>query len=189
MTAPAPLREQLRRPAACAAQQCPPGADRVTATTCQVLASLGQRVTALTAEAAHAEAQIAAIVKGVAPGLVAAEHGVGALTAARILLGWSHPGRSRSEAAFAMLSGSAPVPVSSGRTSRHRLLNRIGDRQLNCALHTIALTRMRSRPATLAHVARRRAEGKTDREIRRCPKRYLARHLYRELNRRARPAT
>src|SRR6266700_1809801 len=182
VTAPAPLREQLRRlpakrrPAACAAWQCPPGADRVTATTCQVLASLGQRVTALTAEAAHAEAQIAA------------EHGVGALTAARILLGWSHPGRIRSEAAFAMLSGSAPVPVSSGRTSRHRL-NRLGDRQLNCALHTIALTRMRSHPATLAYVARRRAEGKTDREIRRCLKRYLARHLYRELNRRARPAT
>src|SRR6266571_4311750 len=85
VTAPAPLREQLRRlpakrrPAACAAWQCPPGADRVTATTCQVLASLGQRVTALTAEAAHAEAQIAAIVEGMAPGLVAAEHGVGAL--------------------------------------------------------------------------------------------------------------
>ena len=171
VTAPTPLREQLRRlpakrrPAACAALQCPPGADRVTATTCQVLASLGQRVTALTAEAAHAEAQIAAIVEGMAPGLVAAEHGVGALTAARILLGWSHPGRIRSEAAFAMLLGSAPV--SSGCTSRHRL-NRLGDRQLNCALHTIALTRMRSHPATLAYVERRRAEGKTDREIRRC---------------------
>jgi len=194
VSAPAPLREQLRRvpakrrPAACAAWQCPPGADRLTRTTCQVLASLGQRITALAAEAAQAEAQIAGLVEGMTPGLVAAEHGVGALTAARILLGWSHAGRIRSEAAFAMLSGSAPVPVSSGRTDRHRL-NRLGDRQLNCALHTIAVTRMRSHPATLAYVARRRAEGKTDREIRRCLKRYLARHLYRELNHRAPPAT
>jgi hypothetical protein len=46
-------------------------------------------------------------------------------------------------------------------------LNRLGDRQLNCALHTIAVTRMRSHSATLDYVARRRAEGKTDREIRR----------------------
>ena len=194
VTAPAPLREQLRhlpaqrRPAACAAWQCPPGADRLTRTTCQVLAGLGQRITALAAEAAGAEAQIAAIARGHGPGLVAAEPGVGALTAAQILLAWSHAGRIRSEAAFAMLSGTAPVPVASGRTSRHRL-NRLGDRQLNRALHTIAVIRMRNHPATLDYVARRRGEGKTDREIRRCLKRYLARHLYRELNSRARPAT
>jgi transposase len=73
VTAPAPLREQLRhlparrRPAACAAWQCPPGADRLTRTTCQVLASLGQRITALTADAADAEAQIAGIVENMAP--------------------------------------------------------------------------------------------------------------------------
>ena len=115
------------------------------------------------------------------PGLVAAEPGLGALTAAQILLSWSHPGRIRSEAAFAMLSGTAPVPVSSGRTDRHRL-NRLGDRQLNRALHTIAITRMRCHPPTLAYAARRRAEGKTDKEIRRCIKRYLARHIYRTLN-------
>ena len=79
-----------------------------------------------------------------------------------------------------MLSGTAPVPVASGRTSRHRL---------NRALHTIAVIRMRSHPATHDYAARRRAEGKTDREIRRCLKRYIARHLYRELNNRAQPAT
>ncbi len=79
-----------------------------------------------------------------------------------------------------MLSGTAPVPVSSGRTDRHRL-NRLGDRQLNRALHVIAVSRMRSHPPTLAYVQRRRAEGKTDREIRRCIKRYLARHFYRAL--------
>ena len=87
-----------------------------------------------------------------------------------------------------MLSGTAPVPVASGRTSRHRL-NRLGGRQLNRALHTITVIRMRSHPATLDYIARRRAEGKTDREIRRCLKRYIARHLYRELNNRAQPAT
>ena len=117
-----------------------------------------------------------------APGLVEAEYGLGALTAAQVLLSWSHAGRIRSEAAFGMLSGTAPVPVSSGRTDRHRL-NRLGDRQLNRALHTIAVSRMRSHPQTQDYVQRRRAEGKTDREIRRCIKRYLARHLFRTLNR------
>jgi transposase len=96
-----------------------------------------------------------------APGLVAAEPGLGPLSAAQLLLSWSHAGRIRSEAAFAMLSGTAPIPVSSGRTDRHRL-NRLGDRQLNRALHMIAVTRMRCHPATLAYVQRCRAEGKTD---------------------------
>ena len=80
-----------------------------------------------------------------------------------------------------MLSGTAPVPVSSGRTDRHRL-NRLGDRQLNRAIHDIAVNRMRCHPPTQAYVQRRRAEGKTDSEIRRCLKRYLARHLYRTLS-------
>jgi transposase len=73
-----------------------------------------------------------------------------------------------------MLSGTAPVPVSSCQTDRHRL-NRLGDRQLNRALQVIAVSRMRGHPATQAYLQRRRAEGKTDREIRRCIKRYLAR--------------
>ena len=131
--------------------------------------------------AAGLEAQIAAIVEEMAPGLVAAEPGLGALSAAQILLSWSHAGRIHSEAAFAMLSGTAPVPVSSGRTDRHRL-NRLGDRQLNRAIHVIAVNRMRCHPPTLAYAQRRRAESKTDREIRRCIKRYLARHLYRTLS-------
>ena len=87
-----------------------------------------------------------------APGLVAAEPGLGALSAAQILLSWSHAGRIRTEAAFGMLSGTAPVPVSSGRTDRHRL-NRLGDRQLNRAIHVIAVTRMRCHPPTLAYAA------------------------------------
>jgi hypothetical protein len=86
---------------------------------------------------------------------------------------FSHPGRCRSEAAFAALGGTSPIPASSGQTIRHRL-NRGGDRALNRA---IAVTRMRSCPR--AYVARRTAEGKTTREIRRCLKRYIARELYR----------
>jgi transposase len=84
----------------------------------------------------------------------------------------------RSEAAFAMLAGVAPLEASSGRVTRHRL-NRAGDRQLNRALHVIALTRLRQDPTTQRHVARRRAEGKSDKEIRRCLKRILARKLFR----------
>jgi transposase len=187
LTAPDPLREQLRplpsgrRARECAALTCPPGADRPTRILHQTLARLGQRIAAHTATAAGLETQIAAIVEDMAPGLVAAEPGLGPLSAAQILLSWSHPGRIRTEAAFAMLAGTAPIPVSSGRTDRHRL-NRQGDRQLNRALHTIIITRMRYHPATRAYAQRRRAEGKTDKEIRRCLKRYLARHLYRTLN-------
>jgi hypothetical protein len=73
-----------------------------------------------------------------------------------------------------------PSPHLRARPPRHRL-NRCGDRQLNRALHVIALCRLRYDPATRAYAERRRTEGKTDREIRRCLKRYIARHLYRLL--------
>ena len=96
-------------------------------------------------------------------------------------MSFSHPGRCRSEAAFAALSGTSPIPASSGKTIRHRL-NRGGDRALNRAIHAIAVSRIRSCPRTRAYVARRTAEGKTPREIRRCLKRYIARELYRQLN-------
>jgi transposase len=105
---------------------------------------------------------------------------VGPISAAQLYCSWSHRGRLRTDAAFAMLGGSAPIPASSGQTVRYRL-NRGGDRQLNCALHTIALTRLKHDPATRAYAARRLAEGKTPREIKRCLKRYLARRLFRIL--------
>jgi transposase len=98
---------------------------------------------------------------------------------------FSHPGRCRTEAAFAALGGTSPVPASSGQTVRHRL-NR-GDRALNRAIDVIALVRMRSCPRTRAYVARRTAERKTPREIRRCLKRYIARELYRQLTRTMNP--
>lgn len=188
VTAPTELREQLRgltrdrRPRVCAQLRCPAGVDRQTRVLHHSLARLGQRIEDLTAVVDELEAEIAGIVEDLAPGLVADEPGLGALSLAQILLSWSHAGRIHSEAAFGMLSGTAPVPVSSGRTDRYRL-NRLGDRQLNRALHIVATNRMRHHPETVAYVQRRRAAGKTDKEIRRCIKRYLARHLYRRLNR------
>jgi len=124
-------------------------------------------------------ARLLAIVEDITPGLTS-RYGTGPVSAAQAIVSFSHPGRCRSESAFAALSGTSPLPASSGQTIRHRL-NRGGDRALNRAIHTIALVRMRSCPRTRAYVARRTAEGKTIREIRRCPKRYIARELYRHL--------
>jgi transposase len=85
---------------------------------------------------------------------------MGPISAAQAVVSYSHSGRVRSEAAFAALAGTSPLPASSGRTVRHRL-NRGGDRALNRAVHTIALTRMRSCARTRSYVVRRIAEGKT----------------------------
>ncbi|WP_415854101.1 IS110 family transposase [Sinomonas sp. G460-2] len=116
-----------------------------------------------------------------APGLLDV-HGVGPVSAAIVLTAYSHKGRVRSEAAFAALAGAAPLPASSGNTVRHRL-NRGGDRQLNRALEVIARVRMSNHAETRAYVERRTLEGKSRREIRRCLKRYIARQLFRCLNR------
>jgi transposase len=109
------------------------------------------------------------------------EKGFQAVTAAKCLVAWSHEGRVHSEAAFACLAGVNPIPASSGNTVRHRL-NRGGDRRLNSALHMAAITRMTYDSETCEYVEKRRAEGKTDKEIRRCVKRYLARRVFRILN-------
>jgi transposase len=106
--------------------------------------------------------------------------GVGPVVAGTILLARSHPGRVRSEAAFAALAGTSPVPASSGNTIRYRL-NRGGDRQLNRVLTTIVLVRMRFDQATRAYVARRRTEGRTTKQIMRILKRYITRQVFRIL--------
>jgi transposase len=131
--------------------------------------------------------QLAELVDELSPGLTA-RRGVGPVSAAQAIVSYSHYGRCRTEAAFAALAGVNPIPASSGLTVRHRL-NRAGDRNLNQAIHTIVVTRWRDCPRTGRYIARRRAEGKTDREIRRCLKRYIARELYRNLNRAFKPAT
>jgi transposase len=108
------------------------------------------------------------------------EKGFKAVAAAKCLVAWSHEGRVRSEAAFACLAGVNPIPASSGNTVRHRL-NRGGDRRLNSTLHMAAINRMTYDAETRRYVEKRRAEGKTDKEIRRCVKRYLARRVFRIL--------
>lgn len=159
--------------------RCSSSWDVETASTAAVLRSLAKRCQDLTAEAAVHEKAIIAIVKAWQPSLLE-ECGVGPIVAAVVLCAWSHPGRVRSEAAFAKLAGACPIPASSGLTNRHRL-NRSGDRQLNQALHVVVLCRLRYDPTTRAYAERRRAEGKSNREIQRCLKRYIARHLYRQL--------
>ena len=155
---------------------------RMTVTALQSTAS---RIMTLRAEADDLEREITQLVTSAQPQLLALP-GIGPVSAAQLLISWSHAGRFRSEAAFAAFSGTAPIPASSGLTTRHRL-NRSGDRQLNRALHTIALTRARIDPDTRAYLARRTAEGKTTREARRCLKRIIARQLFRHLQRQ--PAT
>jgi transposase len=160
-----------------------PSWDVETTTTVTTLRSLARRARALTEEAAEHERAIRAIVRSWRPDLLE-EPGVGPIVAATVLCAWSHPGRIHSEAAFAMLAGVAPIPANSGQvTNRHRL-NRYGDRQLNRALHTVALSRVRYDQTTRDYVARRTTEGKTTREIKRCLKRYIARDLYRLLENR-----
>ncbi|MGP4977964.1 IS110 family transposase [Brachybacterium tyrofermentans] len=156
------------------------GWDVETRTTAQVLRDLARRAQALQDEADEHEKQIRAIVRSWRADLLT-ETGIGPIVAATVLCAWSHSGRVRDEAAFAMLAGVAPLPANSGKVTTRYRLNRYGDRQLNRALHTITLSRQRYDQATKDYTARRTSEGKTPREIRRCLKRYIARDLYRRL--------
>jgi transposase len=116
------------------------------------------------------------LVAALAPRLLA-ERGCGVLTAAKLLGEIADVTRFTSDAKLARSSGTAPIPASSGRTQRHRL-DRGGNRQLNCALHRLAITKGRLDPETAAYLTRRQAEGKTRREAIRCLKRYLARRVW-----------
>ena len=145
------------------------------------LQSITARVRFLTAQLAELDPQLLELIMQhpAGPALLA-EIGVGPVAAAQLLISWSHHGRVRNEAAFASLAGVSPLETSSGQHSRHRL-NRGGDRALNRALHTVAVTRMRCHPETRTYEARRSSEGKTHRDIRRSLKRSLARRLYRTI--------
>ena len=162
----------------CQLQAQPVGSlDTVSRVRCDHLQSLATDIAALDQILADNLAQLRELVAAMCP-ILLDQPGVGPVCAAVALTAWSHPGRLRNEAAFAALAGVNPIPASSGRTIRHRL-NRGGDRTLNSALHTIALSRRRCHQPTRDYVARRTAEGKTTREINRCLKRYIARQLFR----------
>ncbi|HEV2928024.1 MAG TPA: transposase [Propionibacteriaceae bacterium] len=185
MAAPDTLRGRLRAlttrqlVTACARLRQRAAWDAETIATAASLRALARRIQLLEAEIADHTRAITTLVRAWRPDLLS-RCGVGPIVAASVLCAWSHPGRCRTDAAFAMLAGAAPIPASSGQTVRVRL-NRSGDRQLNQALHLIVLTRLRYDTATRAYAQRRRAEGKTNREIRRCLVRYVARQLYRLL--------
>ena len=102
------------------------------------------------------------------------------LTAAKLIGEIAGIQRFASDAKLARLAGSAPIPASSGHTTRHRL-DRGGNRQLNCALHRLAVTKGRLDPDTAAYLARKQAQGKSRREALRCLKRHLARRIWRLL--------
>jgi transposase len=138
------------------------------------LRELGRRVAFPGGQLQRLDALIVPLVAARAPGLLAL-YGAGHDTAAKLLIAaGDHPGRLRSEAAWAHLCATAPIPASSGKVIRHRP-GPGGDRQANHALYRIVITRMSSHPPTRAYVARRSKEGPSKKEIIRCLKRYVAR--------------
>ena len=145
----------------------------------KIAADLTTRIGALTADIAALERQIAARVRQLAPCLLALP-GVADLTAAKIVAETAGVDRFRSKDAYARHNGTAPLPVWSGNRVRHRLA-RTGNRQLNCAIHRIAVTQKRCHPAAQAYLARRTAAGDTPTEALRALKRRLSDTVYRTL--------
>ena len=141
---------------------------------------LGRRAEFLDGQLARLDELIIPLVTSRAPGLLAL-YGIGPDTAALLLIAaGDHPGRLRSEAAWAHLCAVAPIPASSGKVTRHRL-NPGGNREANHALWRIVITRMSSHAPTRAYVERRSEQGLSKKEIIRCLKRYVAREVYRHL--------
>lgn len=144
------------------------------------LKSLAVRYRNLTEEITALDTEIERLARETAPNLFQVK-GIGPDTGAALLTAaGDNPDRLRSEAAFAHLCGAAPIPASSGKTTRHRL-NRGGNREANRALHMLAVNRLSYDPRARAYITRRTAEGKTKPEIIRCLKRYLAREVFKAL--------
>lgn len=185
ITAPAALRDQLSalgktalikhcarmRPATTSTRRLETGIKRT-------LRALARRYLQLTDEIADHTTELHTLVNQIAPDLLA-EHGVGPDSAAALLIAaGDNPSRIHSEAAFAALCGTNPIPASSGQTNRHRL-NRNGDRQANAALHRIIIVRLASHPETQTYMRNRvNPNGSNKLHIIRCLKRALARRLY-----------
>jgi transposase len=158
------------------------GDNPVKYTTLMTIRALGRRVQYLREETKRLNRMLRPLIRQTAPGLLEV-YGVGFDTAAKLLVAaGDNPERIRSEAAWAHLCGVAPIPASSGKTTRHRL-NRGGNRQANSALYHIVLTRMHHDQATRHYVTRRLAEGKTMGEIARILKRYTTREVFKHLPR------
>lgn len=169
-SAPAPSTRSKRKPR--------PGVlSDPTAACKRSLGSLSRRISILSEEIADLDADLEPLIAEYAPRLLALV-GVGPDVAGQLLAtAGDNPERIHSESAFAHLCGVAPIPASSGKTSRHRL-NRGGDRHANNALWRVALVRLRYDPRTIAYRDRRAKEQKSNKEIMRCLKRYIAREVY-----------
>lgn len=186
VTAPVELRERYRRHTTRglikALAGCRPSAhaDPTTTAVLTALKALAYRAQFLQRQEQELTEQIHSLVQQLNPGLLAT-HGIGPDTAAALLItAGLNPHRLHSEAAFAALCGTAPLPASSGKTTRHRL-SRSGDRSANSALYRVALVRMSNDPRTRDFVARQTANGRSKIEILRLLKRAIAREVFRLL--------
>jgi transposase len=145
----------------------------------RIAADLTTRIAALTGEVNALQREITARVRVLAPSLLAVP-GVAALTAAKIIAETAGADRFKSKDAYARHNGTAPLPAWSGNPNRHRLA-RTGNRQLNCALHRIAVTQKRCHPPAQAYLQRRASAGDTPTEALRALKRRLSDIVYRTL--------
>lgn len=151
--------------------------DSTTASAKHTLRALARRWLELDAEITSHDAVLDDLTAQASPTL-RDRYGIGPDCAAEILIVFGdNPDRIRSEAAFAKLCGTCPIPASSGMTNKHRLC-RGGHRQANAALYRTVIVRMRFHQPTIDYVARRTAEGLTKKDIIRCLKRFLAREVY-----------
>lgn len=187
ITGPALVREKYRALTdtrlITALAACRPGSQEPTArVVLTALKILARRHQYLTAEANALQEQLRDLARTANPHLLSLRE-VGPNTAAQLLItAGGNPERLRSEASFASLCGTAPVPASSGKTRRYRL-SRGGDRAANRALHMIALVRMSSDDRTRDYVRAQRAKGRTHPEIVRLLKRAIAREIFKSLTR------
>jgi transposase len=163
------------------ARSRPSGVASPALTARQTLKRLARRHVMLAEEIDVIDAELEELVRAINPTLLSLR-GVGVVTAATLLVAaGDNPERLASREAFAALCGVAPIPASSGQTTRHRL-SRGGNRLANNALHRIVLLRIRHHePRTVAYFDRRRSEQLTDRDIIRCLKRHIANEVYRAL--------
>lgn len=182
LTAPEPIRDQLRslstkqRVKLCARWRPGPVTDPTSAAR-RALHDLARRWLDLAAEIKSLETDLLRLLRALVPNVLC-ERGAWIDVAAKLVIAvGENPHRLRNEASFAALCGTSPIEASSGKHSAHRL-NRGGNRQANNALHTVAMHRWRTCPETRAYIERRRTEGKTDRAIRRCLERALARRFH-----------
>ncbi|HEX2125207.1 MAG TPA: transposase, partial [Thermoleophilaceae bacterium] len=153
----------------------------------RVARELVRQIAARTTRIRELESELAKLVASYPPQLLA-ERGCGPLTAAKLIGEIAGAERFTTDAKLARTSGTAPIPASSGNTNRHRL-DRGGNRQLNCALHRLAVNKANWDPSTAAYLERKQTEGKSRKEALRCLKHHLARRVWKLLHAPPTPTT